>query len=408
VTARAALPAWVADPALLETWTRVAARLERSGLVATGRTTVPTPDTRSRHAVADLVGRTVTGGSCRIDLAALDQRLMARAGLGVVRCAEGALGRSLVDRPASSWARSAARLEPFEAADQALRGTVLEHVGWVAQWLDALRRDGVVVRYPDPAAAMRSAVRVLVEVAAPRPAHEPTDVARTELAARVLHDAHGLDDGRPVTRLVLRALAHRAGVAFAMDAAARQAVWESVGVRADAVSSTALVLGLGWRSASLERRTAEGPVHVTAWDLARGVPVVPGGAPVLVCENPRVLEAHAERRGASRSVVCTSGRPNLVVQRVLRLLAEQGADLRYHGDFDWPGIAIAHHVMDVCGASPWLMDAAAYEQAPGFLPLEGAEVRPRWDDELGAAMRRRGVAVHEEAVLDAVVGSQLP
>ena len=46
------------------------------------------------------------------------------------------------------------------------------------------------------------------------------------------------------------------------------------------------------------------------------------------------------------------------------------------------------------------MSARDYEAAPGSLPLHGPPVEPSWDPELGAAMRARGVAVHEEAVLE--------
>jgi uncharacterized protein (TIGR02679 family) len=57
--------------------------------------------------------------------------------------------------------------------------------------------------------------------------------------------------------------------------------------------------------------------------------------------------------------VCTSGQPALVVLDVLAAL--RGAELRYHGDFDWPGIAIAHRLIATAGVQPWRMTAADYE-----------------------------------------------
>jgi uncharacterized protein (TIGR02679 family) len=91
--------------------------------------------------------------------------------------------------------------------------------------------------------------------------------------------------------------------------------------------------------------------------------------------------------------------PTLVVLDVLAALT--GARLRYHGDFDWPGIAIANRLVAEAGVEPWRMGAAEYVDAVGSggLPLTGAPVEPSWDPELGAAMRHHGVAVHEEAVL---------
>lgn len=395
------LPGWVSDPRLLDTWARVADRLERAGLVAVGATRVPAATAPVRHAVGDLVGRPVLTGACTIDLARLDQRLRARAGLGVVQCAELVLGRELRDRPGQRGHLRRAREEPFHAAAQTLARTHLVGEPWVDAWLDELRGDGVVARLPDPTTALVDAVRVLLAVT--RPDREVTG-ARTELAAQVLHDAHGLDDGRAVTRLVLRALACRASCPRPVNAQQRQALWDEAGVLADRVSTTCLTLGLRWDTAADEtwaRLAGSGhPFHVTGWDLRRRGATPAAGQQVLVCENPRVLQAFAEVHGASRPVVCTSGRPNLVVLGVLQALAAAGAELRYHGDFDWPGIAIANEVVRRFGAHPWRMSAADYDSAPGVLPLEGTEVEAWWDAELGAAMRRRGVAVHEEAVLD--------
>jgi uncharacterized protein (TIGR02679 family) len=97
--------------------------------------------------------------------------------------------------------------------------------------------------------------------------------------------------------------------------------------------------------------------------------------------------------------VCTSGRPALVVLDVLHALS--GSHLRYHGDFDWPGVAIANRLIHDLAVVPWRMGAAEYADgldADG-LPLTGPPVEPAWDPELGATMRHHRVAVHEEAVL---------
>lgn len=51
------------------------------------------------------------------------------------------------------------------------------------------------------------------------------------------------------------------------------------------------------------------------------------------------------------------------------------------------------------------MTVEEYESVLGELPLKGAPVESPWDPELAAAMRRRGLAVHEEAVLAGLVDS---
>jgi hypothetical protein len=54
-----------------------------------------------------------------------------------------------------------------------------------------------------------------------------------------------------------------------------------------------------------------------------------------------VLEAAIDT-GFRHAVVCTLGRPAVVVTALLEQLSAAGAELRYHGDFDWPGVTIAN------------------------------------------------------------------
>jgi uncharacterized protein (TIGR02679 family) len=85
-----------------------------------------------------------------------------------------------------------------------------------------------------------------------------------------------------------------------------------------------------------------------------------------------------------------------------RLLLEVGAELRYHGDFDWPGVAIANGILSRFGARPWRLDAVHYLRAAraGGPSLKGRPVTATWDPELTRTMREAGVKVEEERVLD--------
>jgi uncharacterized protein (TIGR02679 family) len=86
--------------------------------------------------------------------------------------------------------------------------------------------------------------------------------------------------------------------------------------------------------------------------------------------------------------------------------------VRYHGDFDWPGVAITNRLIVGYGVQPWQMSAADYEHAvahawlPGTapLPLDGTPVQASWDHELAATMQRCGAAVHEESCLAELLG----
>lgn len=389
---------WWAPPSLTRVWGRVAERLERGGLRPEGRVVVDGLDRAERHALGGLLGRVVTSSRCTVDLASLDRRLRTRSGTGLVQAAEAALGRALVDRPSARQARRVAREEPYVVARDWLR----EHPGldrpWVHAWLEALRRDGLPSRHDNPTALVRQALEVLAACT-----ERGTVRSRTELAAGILGDAHALDEGRRLEHVVVRALAAREDRPTPATAAERRDLWAQVGVSTDTVSSTCLCLRLGATGSGglvqrLQLAAAAGdPVHLTWWDLEQGLRFA-RGQEVLVCENPRVLEAFAQQ-GPTAAVVCTSGRSSLVTRAVLALLVDAGARLRYHGDFDWPGVALANEVVTAFGARPWLLGAADYLAAPAQLPLSGPAVDPAWDAELGAAMRSRGLAVHEEAVL---------
>jgi uncharacterized protein (TIGR02679 family) len=406
-------PDWLADPALRPLWQVAAARLERRALEPGGAVVLDGLDRAARHALGALLGRPVVSAKVRVDLAQLDSLLRARSGVGgLCAVAEAALGRRLRDLAAERDAASRARAEPFVAA----RAWLDTHPGvaptaWPDEFLAAVRRSGLLTRTPDASRVLVQACEVLAALTG-----STETISRTELAVRYTGDAHGLDDGRPPAQVVLRGLAVAAGVDPPSAAAARRALWERYGVAVDAVSATCLVLGLrppaeGPAARRLRMAADDGdPVHLTRWDLRRGSLAVAAGTGVLVCENPRVLEAFAERHGGRFAVVCVAGEPNIVTVDLLRALAGGGAVLRYHGDFDWPGIAIANRLRSTVGAEPWLMTAADYLRAVGpFGPLLlGRRVEPSWESELGREMDRQETAVHEEAVIEQLLRESPP
>jgi hypothetical protein len=84
--------------------------------------------------------------------------------------------------------------------------------------------------------------------------------------------------------------------------------------------------------------------------------------------------------------------------RLLQQLTAAGAILRYHGDFDWPGITIANGILRRTGALPWRYSTADYLAAVplGIAALEGAPVEAAWDGHLRRAMEGAAVHVEEE------------
>jgi uncharacterized protein (TIGR02679 family) len=194
----------------------------------------------------------------------------------------------------------------------------------------------------------------------------------------------------------------------------RRTVWASVGVLYGELTGPVLSLNL---PADLTTVAGRGlavwaeigqPTYLTVRQLLRDPPGFRSlnGCPVYVCENPTVVAEAANVLGASSApLVCASGHPAGAAVLLLRSLAESGALLRYHGDFDWPGLSIANGIVARFGARPWRFDAAAYCAAAqcGGSALRGHRVEATWDPELSETMVAVGRKIEEEQVLAALL-----
>ncbi|MFL6199160.1 MAG: TIGR02679 family protein [Thermoanaerobaculia bacterium] len=364
-----------------------------------------------RRAVADLLGLAeLPRGELRIRLDRLDRALRgSRLGIGLPAALE-ALGGPLRDL---SGEREDERLRWQEIWERAEAHPIVEARPGLRRWLADLRSSGLLRRLA-PGLRLGEQGRLLGQALAvlallPREARLPV------LASEALGASHALDPGRPAATLVLRALAVLADRPPPKSAAERRDLWESAGVIADDLSCDVLVLGLapaggGRIEEALRAFAAEGePIWLTLRHLAGRDLLFPSPLVVHVCENPVVVSAAADRWSAQAvPLVCLGGYPNQAGLRLLARLASQGADLLYHGDFDWPGLQIANHLLKTVPIRPWRFTAPDYLRA-----LEAEAERPRlgdrpvaarWDPDLAPAMEAAGVAVEEETVLEELLG----
>jgi uncharacterized protein (TIGR02679 family) len=382
---------------------RVRARLEH-GQPLDGTVTLRNPTDAQRQALERLLGRPPRrGASVRVALTDLAV-VLARAGIAPdLPAAVVALTGPLTDRSAEQAATAAAWAAAHEPAERAAADRpVLE------QWVTWLHGTGMLRRLSggDPAAA-----RALAEQAASVLARLPAgSTPLSVFAATTLGDGHGLDADRPLSTLVLRAAAVLTGTPPGEGGEWRRTVWASVGVLSGELTNPVLTLGLPGdmqtpTGRALAAWAAAGqPVHLTARQLLRDPPeLAMNRRRVFVCENPTVVAEAANRLGAGAApLVCTAGHPGAAATLLLSQLVAAGAEVRYHGDFDWGGITIANNVLAGFAAQPWRLDAANYRRAAaaGGGPLQGTPVQAVWEPELTETMQRLSVKVEEERVLE--------
>jgi uncharacterized protein (TIGR02679 family) len=390
-------------PSLTSLWAAVRKRLEQNGHALRGFVNVQLDDDGSDK-LSGLLGRRVDEGMVRIPLAELDGSLRSSAAArGLLPVVADITGAPLRNLPAERDAVRAGRLVLWAAFDQVLAEHGLADADWAAQWADWLRASGAVTRLPRAKAGvvLPVAVEALARVLADNRA--PTGLA--ELASEITGDAHGLDNGYPAAALVLRGIAYALQITPAASAAERRDLWQRVGVSTDEVSGTVITWALRppgddrWSAMMRERADLGLITHLTVHELHRSADLARPGEVIHACENPQVLQGLAAA-GVGRPVACMSGNP---AAAGIALLAR--STVRYHGDFDWPGIAIARRVFGL-GAQPWRFGRADYEAAIERLPadsrlgLTGRAQATPWDEGLHAAMEAADVAVHEEAIMD--------
>lgn len=421
VNDRTALERLLGVPEIAWLLARVRPRIAGSGeSTLTGVVQLKDPTDAQRAAAARLVGRPRrTGSNLRVELA--DVEAILRRGpwpAGLADAVETLTG-PVVDRAAererdsTAWAQAEAGLHAAAARFAGLGD-------WWEQWCAsgglkrAVRAEAArtgAAHGPNLGAAL---VELAAAVLAALPsAGEPLPV----LARRITGDAHALDPSRALGRLTAAAVE----AAFAPGALSSRDAWAAAGVVLSNVASTVLCLGVpgvtgatgsagsATASALEAMRAARMPLVLTLDQVRSGGVAAPLPDGVIhVCENPTIVEVVADRWGRSAAtaaapvLVCTWGQPSTAAVDLLTMLTAHGAACRYHGDFDWPGLRIAHALHQRVPWTPWRYTAADYvavvEGGSLSRGLAGRPAHSPWDPQLAMVMAEHGLAVEEEAV----------
>ena len=203
------------------------------------------------------------------------------------------------------------------------------------------------------------------------------------LSAQATSDPHALDSGMLGGKLFLHLLALQAGVDFPASAERRDSLYYESGILCDSISSLVTQTGL-----ILETAEGEHPAYrlfrerheICTLSLASlsgltGVRSRSGRAYLL--ENEMVFTQLCDRAALFHSpLICTSGQPSVAALRLLDLLAAEGTELFYSGDFDGKGLSIA---AQLCGRyphllRPWHMAPEDYESCRSEVPLSDASL----------------------------------
>jgi uncharacterized protein (TIGR02679 family) len=226
----------------------------------------------------------------------------------------------------------------------------------LAPWLDHARR-----RWKGASGERTATVLQALDVLAALPAD---GIPLAALAAsRGGGDAHALDRGRPLGRLVPAALLALEGALPREPTTVEEwrALWARFGVSCDALSCTVLTLGLrvrmsarGYLPCRLRAAARAGrPIVLTLSELRAEPPRLVGDV-LFVCENPSIVAAAAAELGPGcPPLLCTSGWPNTAVGLVLDAAVAAGMRILVHADGDPAGAAIAELVLRRQGARPW-------------------------------------------------------
>lgn len=384
--------------------------LERTGGDLNRTITLAQLTDAERRAVGGLLGRHIAPGAKRVEinLEQVDTRLRSLSGHGLAET----LGREkpLRDRPAEATRDKAAR----ERLLAIVHASTLYRQGWFTAWIEEIRGTGTFTRLLKTPARLSHAVAALELI----DALDGSTVTLPKLATRATGHSHALDHRTPLSALVLDALASRTNTPRPATTEQRRELWDQFNVIVDDLASTVLVLnlpatgnGLGdWLSSAAATAT---PFHITLHQILTH-PLHLAPPLVYVCENPAVLREASDVLGPTCSpLISTQGQPSTAFHRLATKIISNGGQLRYHGDFDWPGITMTNTMTSRHNAQPWRMTTTEYTNAvnhthnddePTIGSLKGNPEPTPWDPPLSAAMVRHNRVIYEEAVVDVLMG----
>ena len=398
------------DPRVAWLWEQIAAAADRRGDadMAQGTLTIEAATSpEERAASGSLLGERAlkAGQRRRLDLSHLTRRLRVRG----PHLTPGAVAAHALNRQLAARARAAAQRENAEAElrnlfmqiAQAVPGALPAASDPALVW-QALRRGGWLARVlaaAAPSYVVRTAYSIVARLPPPG-----TRADRRRLATDATGNPHALDEGTLLGSFTLAILVAAGRIQPKRRA---RAAWAEAGVDSDDVTGGLVAVGIlpvGWTLplgtvATLPPRV----LSACKWPD-------PGASNqwVFVTENPSVASAAADMIFESPAIrlLCTSGTPFAREIAAIARLGTAGWRIAARADFDEAGLNhVAAILKGVADAEPWRMGADDYlaslvAETSDSVRLDVSTLPDAdWDPRLSTAMKERGIAGYEEALL---------
>lgn len=223
------------------------------------------------------------------------------------------------------------------------------------------------------------------------------------LSAQATSDPHALDSGTLCGKLFLYLLAFRSDLTAPASAEQRDRLYYENGILCDSISSLVTQVGLVLLAGTEEHpacRLFRQRREIYTLSLANLSGLTGARSPsgrAYIVENEMVFTQLCDRASQFHSpLICTSGQPSVAALRLLDLLAGEGTQLFYSGDFDGKGLSIA---AQLCGRypellRPWHMTPDDYDLCRSDVAL-GESSRSLLQSCVGTALETSAEAVRQ-------------
>ena len=198
------------------------------------------------------------------------------------------------------------------------------------------------------------------------------------LSAQATSDPHALDSGTLCGKLFLHLLSFRSGLEAPANAEQRDSLYYENGILCDSISSLVTQVGLVLLAGTEEHpacRLFRQRKEICTLSLANLSGLTGARSPsgkAYIVENEMVFTQLCDHAPQFHSpLICTSGQPSVAALRLLDLLAREGTQLFYSGDFDGKGLSIAAQLCGRCPnlLKPWHIGISDYDQCRSGISL---------------------------------------